>query len=558
MAVCYESSARGIRPRPARFGACASTDASTNARLFADRTLPLLKPRKVCPYVKFVLALVCILFASAAQASRCVAGDCRDGNGRAVFANGDAYAGEWRRGHMHGRGVYTYRSGIVYRGEFAGGKIDGRGTAHYPDGAIYAGQWRGNRKHGEGQLVLPSGKIVRGRWDAGRQVETDYTEAESVAVAEAAADAQGAVRPAAPQPGEVVEPPVAAALAAESEALRDCNAEYCADGRGRYEYRDGTVYAGDFEEGRPGGHGVVAYANGDRYEGEWADNGPDGEGTYLFRAGNRIAGKWRLGKLVRRRFNEAPGAVAEAEPATKAADGEATMYAVVVGVGTYDAMKSLRYTDDDAYLMYAFLKSPEGGALADEQIEVLVDERATRANIERALAEKLARADADDIVVFYYSGHGVDGYFVPVDFDGANNLLSHRRVEQLLESSSAKHKLVLADACHAGGLLAARSTEASATRLYEAFANSDGGTALLLSSRSEEVSLESRGLRSGVFSHYLMRGMRGEADADADAIVTVTELHAYVYDNVRTYTGGRQTPVLSGAFDSRMPVASLR
>ena len=508
--------------------------------------------------MKFVVPLLCcLLTAHLAAASRCVAGDCRDGNGRAVFANGDMYAGEWARGLMHGRGVYTYKSGIVYRGEFSRGRIDGRGTAHYPDGAIYAGEWAGNRKHGEGQLVLPSGKTIRGRWSEGRQVETDFADPEAVGIASAAAG-----RPAATTPGRPrVEPAVADAADAVTEALRDCNAVYCADGRGRYVYRDGTTYTGEFEEGRPTGFGSVAYANGDSYEGEWADNGPDGDGTYVFRAGNRVAGKWRLGKLVRRRFNESPtDAVAgdDAAFAAKDADGEARMYAVVVGVGMYEAMKPLRYTDDDAYLMYAFLKSPEGGALADEQIEVLVDERATRANIERALADKLALADGDDIVVFYYSGHGVDGYFVPVDFDGANNLLSHRRVEQLLERSSAKHKLVLADACHAGGLLAARSGEASAMRLYEAFANSDGGTALLLSSRSEEVSLESQGLRSGVFSHYLMRGMRGEADADDDGIVTVTELYGFIHDNVRTYTNNRQTPVLSGSFDARMPVASRR
>ena len=504
-----------------------------------------------------LLLSLTVFVAVTAEASRCVAGDCRDGSGRAVFANGDSYSGEWDKSLMHGRGVYTYRSGVVYRGEFARGKISGRGTAHYPDGAIYAGQWRGNRKHGEGQLVLPSGKIIRGRWSEGRQVETDFADPESVGIASATA---GQPAPKPPAPGRV-ESAVAASTDAATEVLRDCNAVYCADGRGRYEYRDGTLYTGEFEEGRPTGYGVVAYANGDRYEGEWADNGPDGEGTYVFRAGNRVAGRWRLGKLVRRRFNESPtaeGALAGAAREAKPADGVATMYAVVVGVGTYDAMKSLRYTDDDAYLMYAFLKSPEGGALADEQVEVLVDESATRANIERALAEKLARADGDDIVVFYYSGHGVDGYFVPVDFDGANNLLSHRRVEQLLEGSSAKHKLVLADACHAGGLLAARSTEASATRLYEAFANSAGGTALLLSSRSEEVSLESQGLRSGVFSHYLMRGMRGEADVDGDAIVTVTELYGFIFDNVRTYTNNRQTPVLSGSFDARMPVSSLR
>jgi Uncharacterized protein containing caspase domain len=240
------------------------------------------------------------------------------------------------------------------------------------------------------------------------------------------------------------------------------------------------------------------------------------------------------------------------------ADGRSDMYAVVVGVSSYTAMQTLNYTDDDAYQMYAFLKSPEGGALTDDQVVVLVDEVATKGNIERALIDKLGRADADDIVVFYFSGHGVGGYFVPVDFDGQRNLLSHARVEELLNSSAAKHKLVVADACHSGGLLAARSASKASTRLYDAFANSTGGTALLLSSKHEEVSLEASGLRSGVFSHFLMRGMKGEADRDGDQVVTVEELFGYVYGRVRDYTGKRQTPVLSGEFDRKMPVAALR
>ena len=37
-------------------------------------------------------------------------------------------------------------------------------------------------------------------------------------------------------------------------------------------------------------------------------------------------------------------------------------------------MPVLRYTDDDAYQMYAFFKSPEGGALDDEHIRILINE----------------------------------------------------------------------------------------------------------------------------------------------------------------------------------------
>ena len=477
-------------------------------------------------------------------ASTCLSGDCRDGQGRARFDNGDLYDGSWRAGLMHGRGTYRYRSGARYTGGFARGKIDGYGVVDYPDGARFEGHWRANRKHGRGTLTRPSGKTEHGRWANGKRLKSTATAGTTATATTSAAPA----------------------VLTQVPKLRDCNALYCDEVRGRYTYRDGAVYEGDFEDGSPAGEGRVRYANGDVYEGGWFEAAPDGRGTYAFADGKRVSGQWENGKLVRRTYREAP---ASGRPAaapqrsrtqgTRGGDGVTTMYAVVVGIGAYDAMQSLRYTDDDAYQMYAFLKSPEGGALADRQVEVLVDEDATRANIERALAAKFGEADADDIVVFYYSGHGIDGYFVPVDFDGANNLLSHARVQQLLAGSAAKHKLVLADACHSGGLMAARSTAAaSAGRLYDAFADARAGTALLLSSHSSEVSLEAQHLRSGVFSHFLRRGMKGEADADGSGVVTVRELHGYLYGRVRDYTNKRQTPVLTGDFDADMPVCVVR
>ena len=486
--------------------------------------------------------------------AQCIRGNCQDGVGAARLRNGDTYSGQWKRGQMHGQGVYVYKSGARYEGSFFEGSMHGQGMMRYPDGAYYTGAWVKNRKEGEGKLVTPSGKTTQGLWEAGQYVGMGNSRPNAVAVE--STRLQSAAR------------------------LRDCNSEYCEDGRGRYRYRDGAIYEGDFEDGQPSGNGIVRYGNGDVYQGQWFGSAPDGVGVYTFANGRSIEGRWDEGKFVERISSGTSSSLASQNssspprrpsssnspvltPAQQAAlrrpaNGKSEMYAVVVGVGAYSAMQTLNYTDDDAYQMYAFLKSPEGGALSDDQVVILVDELATKGNIERALQDKLSRADADDIVIFYFSGHGVGGSFVPVDFDGQRNLLSHARVEELFNSSAARHKLVVADACHSGGLLAARSAERSSTRLYEAFAKSSGGTALLLSSKHEEVSLEASGLRSGVFSHFLLRGMKGEADRDQDKIVTVEELYQYLYGRVRDYTGKRQTPVLSGDFDRKMPVAALR
>ena len=77
-----------------------------------------------------------------------------------------------------------------------------------------------------------------------------------------------------------------------------------------------------------------------------------------------------------------------------------------------------------------------------------------------------------------------------------------------------------------------------------------------MSSKADELSLEDHGLRQGVFTYYILRGMKGAADTNNDYIVT--ELHKYVYAKVREYTAGVQTPVLTGNYDIDMPVSLRR
>ena len=93
---------------------------------------------------------------------------------------------------------------------------------------------------------------------------------------------------------------------------------------------------------------------------------------------------------------------------------------------------------------------------------------------------------------------------------------------------------------------------------YKTLSKSVSGTALIMSSKAEETSLESSGLRQGVFSHFLIRGLKGEADANQDKIVTIEELYDYINKNVRSYTGNRQSPVIKGTYDPKMTVAVVR
>lgn len=446
-----------------------------------------------------------------------------NGQGTMNYASGNIYEGQWLDGKPNGRGLFTYANGDQYEGMFLGGQTEGRGTMRYNDGSAYEGEWSKNKRHGQGKMTFADGEDIQGEW-----VEDNF-----------AADWSRL------------------AYEGDTTRLRNCHEVYCANGIGKYVYRDGSKYVGEFAGGFPQGAGNVYYANGDRYEGGWKEHAPHGKGVMYYTDGREVGAIWDFGKPVKKLFERRNTDIQK--EITVDRNLEVKIWAIIVGAARYTHMPALRYTDDDAYQIYAFLKSPEGGALPDSQLRLLIDEDATKGNVMTAMRSIFLRADENDVILFYFSGHGLPGAFLPVDYDGYNNKLEHQDIKDILEASKAKHKLVLADACHSGSILASRKPLNSILqRYYEAFEDTRGGTALMMSSKGEEYSLEDGGLRSGIFSHFLVRGLKGEADIDGNKIVTVQELFGYVHKQVRLYTGNVQTPTLTGTFDERMPVAVIR
>ncbi|MCC7503685.1 MAG: caspase family protein [Saprospiraceae bacterium] len=494
------------------------------------------------------------------------------GEGTMLYANGDKYTGSWFNDSPNGDGTYYFKSGERYEGNFYNGTFSGNGTMYYPDRSYWTGRWKNSLRDGQGKFVATDGKVTIGTWAADKPVST--RPGGTAAPAPAANNnkpntgtASSGARPsnttATPPAGNNNKPTATPAATKPDRnniaGMRNCGAVYCNVGKGYYDYPDGSRWIGEFKNGVPHGEGVCFYANGDRYEGAWANNAPYGEGVMHYANGRVYGAVWMNGSPVKEL--DAPEQMPNT-PVQVQNSKNVKIWAVIVGVGRYTAMPPLRFTDDDANLMYSFLKSPEGGALPDEQVALLLDEDATRENILRTMRSLFLKADANDVVIFYYSGHGLEGCFLPVDFDGYNNKLRHEEVKQIFLQSKAKHKLCIADACHSGtlnyGLAAKGPVSVTLDRYYQAFEDSDGGIALLMSSKAEELSLEDHGLRQGVFTYYLLRGLKGHADTNGDYLVTIRELYTYVYGKVRDYTSGVQTPVLTGVYDNNMPVAVRR
>jgi uncharacterized caspase-like protein len=227
-------------------------------------------------------------------------------------------------------------------------------------------------------------------------------------------------------------------------------------------------------------------------------------------------------------------------------------FAVVVGVSDYaDPKNNLRYCDDDAYRFYAQLRSPEGGGVVADHIAVLVDEAATKANILSTAREVFGKAGANDRLIFFFSGHGTTGAFIPRDFDGTREkALFHDEIKAIFRESPARYKIIFADACHSGSI---------GSGLLNLKPNSGGSeVVIMMSSKAEEVSIEQPRMRQGVFSYYLNRALIGRADLDNNKIITIREVYNYVKANVENYTNKSQKPVIMGSFSPHLPVGVLR
>ncbi len=447
--------------------------------------------------------------------------DRREGFGRMRWRNGDRYEGQWHRDQPHGKGTYTFADGRRYEGYFVNGQFEGFGILYYPDGSQYEGMWRNGKKNGEGTWLSASGEQWHGQWIDGQRLDATFSEKN---------------------------PP-------NTAPLRDCNTIHCADGLGTYTFADGSVYQGQFRDGYPAGQGEVWYANGNHYKGQWYRELPHGQGTLTFADGRTLTAKWDMGQVAQ--LIEAHDAPYPRLDVTPLRSAQARIWAVVVGISIYRHQPSLQYTDNDAFRIYSFLKSPEGGALPDDQLRILVDEEATRQNVLRIMQEVLLRADENDVIIFYFSGHGIAGAFLPTDYDGTFSKLAHAEIMDIMKRSHARLKLLLGDACYSGSLTQVKAPN-QLTDLYAQLTPEQSGIALLLSSRSEEISLEDSYLRSGVFSYYLIRALKGIADRNADGIVTLEEVYNYVRREVRKYTAGVQTPVLYGTADTNVPLAIVR
>lgn len=201
----------------------------------------------------------------------CLFGDCENGNGLYVWADGSRYEGNWQNKLYHGIGTRyngygeVESSGLWYKGVFQGTCVsgdceNGSGELTLVEGHTYNGDFQDCRMEGTGVLKYRNGDLYEGEFKDGVPNGTGtYT------------------------------------WAASSDKYVGSFTLGSIQGEGTYYFHSGDVFKGNFRKGTRHGKGEMSWADGDRYDGSWRDDTMKGRGVYTYKNGDQYSGQFWQG-----------------------------------------------------------------------------------------------------------------------------------------------------------------------------------------------------------------------------------------------------------------------
>lgn len=241
------------------------------------------------------------------------------------------------------------------------------------------------------------------------------------------------------------------------------------------------------------------------------------------------------------------------------AAGKAKMWILLVGVNQYqdDQFPALAYSAVDcqelgAALTEAIKEFPRKQIITHHDFAAFPTFEA----VSNSLKQIISSARSQDTVLFYFSGHGVieqtsqQAVLCLSDTQNDSLLTTGLQMQELLhllESCAARYQLIWLDACHSGSMLlhGGKGVEEPTTigsfeptaqlvKVLRSRTAHSRGSYAFLSCNEGQRSWEFPDLGHGVFTYYLIQGLRGDA-ADAQGVIEADGLYRYVYRQTVDY-----------------------
>lgn len=221
---------------------------------------------------------LCLLIAckGGSGVDQCTEGDCKNGAGKLVYADGASYyQGEFKNGKREGKGVFAGACkfiGSCAKGEEEITKCEGTWKDDLRDGAIkcsfksgdsFEGNFSGGKKEGDGTYTWAKGDVVKGQW------KSDKLDGKATMTWKSGGSYTGDY------------------------------AEGVIEGKGEFTYPSGEKYVGDVKNWKQNGQGTKYYSNGKvHYKGEFKDGLPHGTGT-LYDINGKVTFTGRFDKGIK-------------------------------------------------------------------------------------------------------------------------------------------------------------------------------------------------------------------------------------------------------------------
>ena len=225
-------------------------------------------------------------------------------------------------------------------------------------------------------------------------------------------------------------------------------------------------------------------------------------------------------------------------------------FALLIGVGTYESseLQNLKAAIPDVRAIEKVLIDPAIAEFAQIDVEILLDPEPQR--MREAIERLFTDRKKDDLVLLYFSGHGV------VDDYGKFHLtcaLTHKGrlnstaipatfVHGLMEGSKSQRQVVILDSCFSGAFAKEMKAKGEAVNLQPQLGGK--GRAVLTSSSATEYSFEQKEGKLSVYTEYVVEGLRtGIADRDEDGWISIDELHEFAKEKVREVAPAMQPKI---------------
>ncbi|NEO88482.1 MAG: Clp protease [Spirulina sp. SIO3F2] len=215
--------------------------------------------------------------------------------------------------------------------------------------------------------------------------------------------------------------------------------------------------------------------------------------------------------------------------------------ALLIGVSDYQpGLNPLPSAERDIAALQSVLKNEAIGCfdmvktLANPALQVLQD----------AVYELFEQCSKDDLVLLYFSGHGVkdqslelflttpqtrkneQGLVVP------HTAVSARYLRERFTASRCRRTVVILDCCYSGAF-AKGMTAKDGGKVDIGQQLGGQGRAILTSSTSVQSSFQQEERPLSIYTHYLVEGLKtGAADLDGDGQISADELHRYTHQKV--------------------------